>query len=112
MIESLCESYGFESNLALIGTDPRTLKLLLALIYDRQEPGWDLKAQACHDKILQALDTQGYPPYRLGIQSMWAAQENKLYSSLKDKIDPDHLLSPGHYSPLPSRFSSRSSSSL
>jgi len=76
--ESICSSYGFESNLALIATDPRTLKLLLALIYDRQEPGWDQKAQACHDDILKELEGEGYPPYRLGLQSMWTAPEGTI----------------------------------
>lgn len=96
--ESLCTSYGFEPNLALIATEPRTLKFLIALIYDRSKSGWDLKAQACHDDILKALDAQGYPPYRLGVQSIWASPKNELYLKLKNAIDPDGILSPGHYS--------------
>lgn len=112
IIESLCTSHGFETNLALIATEPRTLKLLLALVYDRDRPGWDQKAQACHNEILKELETKGYPPYRLGLQSMWTAKENELYMKLKNAVDPYGILSPGHYSPDPSRFSSRSSSSL
>lgn len=112
ILEPICADYNFEPNLALIGTEPRSLKLLLALIYDREVPGLDEKAQSCHDAILERLISKNYLPYRLGLQSAWAAPQNKLYEKLKNLIDPDGILSPGHYSPLPNRFSSRSSSSL
>ena len=112
IIESTCTQYQFEANLALVGKEPRTLKLLLALIYDREQAGLDEKAQACHDQILKKLISLGYPPYRLGLQSAWASPKNTLYEQIKNLLDPDQLLSPGHYSPLPSRLSSRSNSSL
>ena len=112
IIESLCAQHQFEPNLALLGTEPRTLKLLLALIYDKADPDLDKQAQDCHDAILKKLISLGYPPYRLGLQSAWASPKNKLYEQIKNLLDPDHILSPGHYSPLPRRFSSRSSSSL
>lgn len=100
IMEELCVKHDFEPNLTIIGTEPRTLKLLLALIYDREEPGLDQKAQECHDEILNKLISLGYLPYRLGVQSAWASPENKLYEKIKNLVDPDHILSPGHYSLL------------
>lgn len=112
IVESVCMDDDFEPNLALIATEPRTLKLLLALIYDREQKDWDQKAQSCHDKILKKLISKNYPPYRLGLQSAWASPNHQLYRKFKNLIDPCDILSPGHYSPLPNRFSSRSNSSL
>ncbi|MES2503920.1 MAG: FAD-binding oxidoreductase [Myxococcota bacterium] len=103
---------GLAPQISLIANDCQRIKLVIAIIYNREDFGMDDIAQNCHDKVLGKLIHAGYPPFRLGLQSYWASQDNALYAQIKDLIDPDHMLSPGHYSPLPKRFSSRSSSSL
>lgn len=102
MIEAICMQHGFESNIAITGTQTRTLKILSAIIYDREVPLEDEKAMACHDDLMTQLISKGYLPYRLGVQSMWVMNSadddcKAVWSRLKDVFDPKHILSPGRY---------------
>ncbi len=102
MIEEICREHGFESNIAIIGTQTRTLKVLVAIIYDRDVALEDEKAIACHDDLMEQLRAKGYLPYRLGVQSMWAMDSDvddygKVWARLKDVFDPRNILSPGRY---------------
>lgn len=98
-VETSCAAYDFEPNITLIGTDARALRLLLALVYDREVAGEDERAHACHDSVLENLMKLGYFPYRLGLQSMWAMGENDLLKQVKKLLDPNDVLAPGRYSP-------------
>ena len=98
--------HGFEPNLACIAISPRCLYFLPAVIYDRDAPGEDSRAMACHDEILAELIRIGYYPFRLGIQSMGslppsADDTDRLLERLKNVLDPNHILSPGRYEPKP-----------
>jgi 4-cresol dehydrogenase (hydroxylating) flavoprotein subunit len=102
LIEEICAQYNFEPNIAITGTQTRTLKILLALIYDREVSGEDERAMACHDDLMKQMMTKGYLPYRLGVQSMWAMNSEEddcasLWLRLKNVFDPNHILSPGRY---------------
>jgi len=67
--QEFTRSHG-EPMLAMVGQTERVLYLIPLLIYDRDVPGADEQAMRCHDAILARLNAAGYPPYRLGIQSM------------------------------------------
>jgi 4-cresol dehydrogenase (hydroxylating) len=102
----LFRRHGFEPNLACIAVSPRCLYFLPAVIYDRDVPGEDQRAMACHDEILSGLIRLGYYPFRLGIQSMGslppaADDTDRLLAKLKDTLDPHHILSPGRYESKP-----------
>ncbi|MDA0712727.1 MAG: FAD-binding oxidoreductase [bacterium] len=99
--------YGLEPNIALIGTETRTLKFLPAIIYDREVVGEDERAMNCHDEIAAKLIKLNYFPYRLGVHSMnLMASTDKdstdLLFRLKKLFDPEEILSPGRYSTKPS----------
>jgi 4-cresol dehydrogenase (hydroxylating) flavoprotein subunit len=101
-IESTIRSYQFEPNIAMICTTARTIRMFIAIMYDRDREGEDLQAMACHDRLLELLIDLGYLPYRLGIQSMNslpAAQDDydKLINVLKRGLDPNQILAPGRY---------------
>ncbi len=107
-IESIIKSYQFEPNIATICSTARTVKMFIALMYDRHEPQADLLAMECHDRLLQFLLTAGYIPYRLGVQSMNSlpiARDDygKLMDTLKSGLDPNQILAPGRYESIGDR---------
>jgi 4-cresol dehydrogenase (hydroxylating) flavoprotein subunit len=101
-IESTIKSYQFEPNIAMLCSTSRSIKMFIAIMYDRNEPQADRQAMECHDRLLQLLLDRGYIPYRLGIQSMNSlptAQDDyeKLICTLKSGLDPNNILAPGRY---------------
>ncbi|MBM3887450.1 FAD-binding oxidoreductase, partial [Candidatus Dependentiae bacterium] len=105
--EDICNKHSFESNIAIIATENRTLKFLVAVIYDRHVKNEDKKAMRCYRELALAFKKAGYMPYRLGIQGMDMMQSDfKDYEwvmrGLKKVFDPSHILSPGRYDFTPS----------
>jgi 4-cresol dehydrogenase (hydroxylating) len=105
LAEELLPAHGFEPSLALVAIDERLVYLLIAILYDREVPGEDARARACHDALLGRFLARGLYPFRLGLQSMellpppdddWAI----LMRRLKDALDPHHVLAPGRYEPV------------
>lgn len=101
-IESTIKSYRFEPNIAMSCSTSRSLKMFIAIMYDRNEPEEDRRAMECHDHLLQFLLQKGYIPYRLGIQSMNSlptAQDDyeQLIRNIKKQLDPNNILAPGRY---------------
>ena len=102
----LCEGMmlerGFEPLLALLAQHDRSAYLVPIIVYDRDVEGEDDRARACHDDLLAALIEAGYPPYRLGVQSMRAmptgdGAEPSLLERIKRTLDPEDILAPGRY---------------
>ncbi|BAY23406.1 glycolate oxidase subunit [Calothrix sp. NIES-2100] len=101
-IESIIKASGFEPNIAISCSTSRSVKMFIAIMYDRQEPEADSQAMACHDRLLEFLLQEGYIPYRLGIQSMNSlptAQDDydQLIRNIKKQLDPYNILAPGRY---------------
>jgi len=102
LMESTTAAHGFEP---LIGTScatGRIINVYLALMYDREIAGEDARAMACHDELLTRLTEEGYPPYRLGVQSMSTNFSSigcygALIDRLKSAIDPKGIIAPGRY---------------
>jgi len=98
----IAEEFGFEPQVAFIFPSERAVYMFPSIVYDRDLPGEDEKAIACHDKMLNSLISAGYYPYRLGIQSMAAlsgkeSRYDELAGRIKDLLDPNNILSPGRY---------------
>jgi 4-cresol dehydrogenase (hydroxylating) flavoprotein subunit len=101
-ITSTIKDYQFEPNLGMTCMSGRSVRMFIAIMYDRQVAGEDEKAIACHDQLLDLLLQAGYIPDRLGIQSMNAlppAQDDygKFMGHLKQHLDPQNILAPGRY---------------
>ena len=76
--------------------------LVVGIMYDRDVPGEDERAMACHDEILRRLVDLGYLPERLGIQSMGILppprdDSPQFFARLKEALDPNGILAPGRY---------------
>lgn len=92
--------FAFEPNLSFIGISPRCLYLVAALAYDREVPGEDARALACHDALMRELAAAGYYPCRLGIQSARvelpeADGARELLRALERALDPSGVLARG-----------------
>lgn len=101
--EKVVTDHGFEPNLGATARSPRSLKLFLALAWDRDVEGEDDRAMACHDALLGRLVADGFLPYRLGIHSMECLPESPGYDvtlrRIKEALDPAGIMAPGRYAP-------------
>ncbi len=102
LCEEITLAHDLEPLLAMVGQTERVVYLIPLLVYDRDVPGADEQAMRCHDTILAKLVEAGYPPYRLGVQSMDASpaphdDHGALMERLKRALDPNDILAPGRY---------------
>jgi 4-cresol dehydrogenase (hydroxylating) len=101
-VEALIRRHGLEPNLGMHIDAHRTLLVYIALMFDRQTPGEDARALACHDAVLELLVTLGHYPFRLALpaQGRLPAPTDdtvSVMSALKAALDPARVLSPGRY---------------
>jgi 4-cresol dehydrogenase (hydroxylating) len=78
------------------------MKSFIVIMFDRDVPDEEERARSCHDQILARLTEAGYPPVRLGIQSMHLGAPTEqvyvnLVRDLKRTIDPGDIMAPGRY---------------
>lgn len=101
-IEQRIRAHGFEPNLGLNPISPRLFEVYVALMFDRDVAGEDVRAMACHDELLRWLMSEGHMPYRLGVQSfgMLPAPDDDsqaLLRRIKSAFDPHDVVAPGRY---------------
>jgi len=102
LLDTCMVEYGFDPNLGLNCASDRAIDLTPMLLFDRDVPGEDERAMACHDAMLERLAASGYYPYRLCTEAMDklpAADDDtlRLMATLKRAIDPRDILAPGRY---------------
>ena len=102
IVEETAKAHQFEPSFGLQCVTERSIDLTAIILYDREVPGEDERAIACHDEMMQKLATEGYIPYRLSTQSMNSlplARDDygKLLQDLKRTLDPNDILAPGRY---------------
>jgi 4-cresol dehydrogenase (hydroxylating) flavoprotein subunit len=102
IIEPVFAKYGFESCITLTAVNQRCFDCTLPLLYDKEDAGETQRAESCYAELLAACKSEGYVPYRLGIQSM--AKETSgddvfwtVVRRLKVALDPNEILAPGRY---------------
>lgn len=86
---------GFEAGIALLAVTPRALSAVAQIAYDRDVPGEDERARACHDRVFARAVLAGYPPFRLGVQSPRVAGEpayDELVGAILRALDPAGVL--------------------
>jgi 4-cresol dehydrogenase (hydroxylating) len=101
-IERRVLAHGLEPNIGLNPASPRLLEVYVALMFDRDVPGEDARAMACHHALMQWLVDAGHLPYRLGVQSFGmlpaAADDTPaVLRRLKQAFDPHGVVAPGRY---------------
>jgi len=96
--------HGFEPMLSITLNTDRSIICVIALTYDREVPGEDERAADCCGELEAELSAKGYPPYRLGIQSMnqlnGGGAHGRLLAAIKKYVDPENILAPGRYAAL------------
>jgi 4-cresol dehydrogenase (hydroxylating) len=102
LIDNIVQQHGFEPSIGLNFISARSLYITIAIVYDRESPGEDERALACYQTLMQQLTQSGHLPYRISNHSMNSlplAQDDygKLLSTLKQALDPNDILAPGHY---------------
>ena len=94
-------AHGFEPMISITLLTERAIGCVVSISYDRDVPGEDDRAAACHRQLLAELNAAGYVPYRLGLDSMDQMQSadgcNDLLRLLKQTLDPQGTLAPGRY---------------
>lgn len=94
--------YRFDPLIAAVAVSERVAYMIPMIVYDRDEPGADERAQACHDELLADYIDSGWLPYRLGIQSMDALpsatdDSAAVLERIKRVFDPAGVIAPGRY---------------
>lgn len=93
---------GFEPNLSLISAGARCLFLAALVVYDRDVPGEDEKAMACHRALVRELGAAGFPPLRSGVESVGLAlpegdDSRAVLDRVKAALDPAGVLAGGKH---------------
>ncbi len=100
-VSQIMLGYGFEPQISLTLVTERAIACVISICYDRNLAGEDRRALECHAKLLQLLSEEGYPCYRLGLQSMREMDGQNGYHhflrTIKNVLDPAGVLSPGRY---------------
>lgn len=104
IVKTTMLGHGYEPSVSITLISERTIDCVVNLSYDRDVPGEDERAMACHDDLLDQLCSAGYYPYRLGIQAMGkmpprTVAYDRLFANLKSALDPNGILAPGRYLP-------------
>jgi 4-cresol dehydrogenase (hydroxylating) flavoprotein subunit len=92
---------GFEPLISFTLASPRVLIGVISIIFDRNVPGEDKRALSVNQQLQANLNAAGFPPYRLGVQSMYNHEyhyQSPILEGLEMVFDPKRCLSPGHYS--------------
>jgi 4-cresol dehydrogenase (hydroxylating) len=107
-LERTMVARGFDPSIGLNCVGERAIDLTPMILYDRDIPGEDDRAMACHDEMLEHLAKDGYYPYRLCTAAMDKLPSSRddhdaLHATLKRALDPNLILSPGRYEAGPRR---------
>ena len=94
-------THGFEPLISITLLTERAIACVISISFDRDVPGEDERALACHRALLDVLAAEGYHSYRLGVQAMRAPIDTDsampLLERLKHACDPQQILAPGRY---------------
>lgn len=104
IVKTTMLGHGFEPSVSITLISERSLDCVINLSFDRDIPGEDTRAMACHDDMLAQFCAAGYYPYRLGIQAMSqmparTAAYDTFFANIKSSLDPNGILAPGRYLP-------------
>ncbi len=101
LAEDILLAYGFEPMISLTLTTDRAVTCVVSICYDRQVAGEDTRAMQCYRELLDRMTEAGFYSYRLGIQAKQlldpSSSYGRLLTSLKNALDPNHILAPGRY---------------
>lgn len=95
--------HGFDPLLAVTSRSSRVLSATIPLLFDPSLADEVSRARACYRDLVATGLRQGWPPYRLGVDSMElldaeiASESAELHRRLKAALDPNDVIAPGRY---------------
>lgn len=94
--------YGFAAAITVNLMDTKAMEGVVSLAFDRRNAEQTIAAKNCIQEMEARYVQQGFPPYRVGINSMHhIVDENEVYwrtvRDLKKALDPNHIIAPGRY---------------
>lgn len=106
LMEPIYERHGFEALVTFTLITERAMCAVTNLAFDKREVDESARAAACYDELTTRLVDAGYIPYRAGIGGFAKLWRNSavfwdVAAQLKQALDPQGILSPGRYIPLP-----------
>ncbi|PCJ30536.1 MAG: hypothetical protein COA90_08980 [Gammaproteobacteria bacterium] len=97
------KKYGFEPSISMTLLNERAVDCVISIIFDRDSAQDEIKALQCHDELLAAFNKMGFSVYRSSTRAMsedslnFSDELTTLQQAIKKGVDPQGLLSPGHY---------------
>lgn len=94
--------YGFDFYVAMLLMNPRSVICLMAVFFDRESETETANSRQLYEELLADMAGRQYQQYRAGLGS-WptlfagAPELARLNNRIKTALDPNNILSPGHY---------------
>lgn len=106
LVGDICAAHRIEPLITLTSLSDRCFDSSVPLLFDRGDPKQIANAQSCYQALLEAGRKEGFLPYRLGIGAMdWltdpAAPCWEIVAAVKSALDPEGIIAPGRYAPVP-----------
>ena len=94
--------FGFEAAITVNLMDTKAMEGVVSLAFDRRDTERTQKAFECIQAMESRYVEQGYPPYRVGINSMNLVvnEEDPFWKTVRDlkkALDPNNIIAPGRY---------------
>jgi 4-cresol dehydrogenase (hydroxylating) len=94
--------HGFEAAITVNLMDTKVMEGVVSLAFDRRDKEQTQKAHAAIQEMEARYMEQGFPPYRVGINSMHHVVDPsdpfwQTVRELKNVLDPNHIIAPGRY---------------
>ncbi|MEE9369058.1 MAG: FAD-binding protein [Pontiella sp.] len=94
--------YGFEAAITVNLMDTKAMEGVVSLAFDRRNAEQTQAAQDCIQEMEARYVEQGFPPYRVGINSMHQVvhEDDSFWRTVRDLkkvLDPNNIIAPGRY---------------
>jgi 4-cresol dehydrogenase (hydroxylating) len=94
--------HGFAAAITVNLMDSKAMEGVVSLAFDRRDTIATERAHACIQEMEARYMEQGYPPYRVGINSMHQVvhAEDPFWETIRDlklALDPNNIMAPGRY---------------
>lgn len=105
MVKGIRETFarhGFEAAITVNLLTDKAMEGVVSLAFDKRDPERVEAARACIQEMEARYMEQGYPPYRVGIDSMHhvVKEDDPFWQTVRDLkqvLDPNHIIAPGRY---------------
>lgn len=109
LVAPIFAHHGFDLFMTISLVNERALCAVITIAFDRDNAAETARARACHAAVFAKVLAAGYIPYRVGIESMAALDEDgndafwRVTARIKAALDPQGIIAPGRYEPSVAR---------